>query len=145
MTPVEQDQHFDCWPCQTIAMAPLIFTCPRTLTKVQRWLEKDEDASGDEYEAISCLACTRLHFVNRKTGKLLGCPLMEHKGVTYSIGGDDLHGWIWSVPLEGWVVSGSTHRRPVAVLRALKTINSALSAKARAYRKTAAKPTKAAA
>jgi len=53
-------------------MAPIIFTCPRTLAKVQHWLEEDEGASEDEYEPVSCLACTRLHFVNRKTGKLLG-------------------------------------------------------------------------
>ena len=24
-----------------------------------------------EYESVTCLACTRLHFVNRLTGKLL--------------------------------------------------------------------------
>jgi hypothetical protein len=28
--------------------------------------------SENEYEAIDCPACTRIHLVNRKTGELLG-------------------------------------------------------------------------
>ena len=32
----------------------------------------DPDAPEDEYEGVICPACTRLHFVNRKTGRLLG-------------------------------------------------------------------------
>ena len=54
------------------AMAHLLFTCPRTLEKVQHWMDESDDAAGDRYEPIPCLACTRLHFINRKTGKLLG-------------------------------------------------------------------------
>jgi hypothetical protein len=53
-------------------MAPFIFTCPTTDLKVQHWLEDDEDASEDEYEAITCPACTGVHFINRRTGKLFG-------------------------------------------------------------------------
>jgi hypothetical protein len=55
-----------------LAMAPFIFTCPATSMKVQRLLEDDQDASDNEYEGVSCPACAKLHFVNRKTGKLLG-------------------------------------------------------------------------
>lgn len=39
--------------------------------KVQHWLN-DEDAAENEYEGIACHACARTHFINRKTGKLLG-------------------------------------------------------------------------
>jgi len=53
-------------------MAALIFKCPATSMNVQHWLDDDEDASDDEYEGVSCPACLRLHFVNRKTAKILG-------------------------------------------------------------------------
>ncbi|MEN3287405.1 MAG: hypothetical protein V7634_1705 [Bradyrhizobium sp.] len=40
---------------------------------VQHWLE-DAGASDPvcTYETVVCKACTRLHFINRKTRKLLG-------------------------------------------------------------------------
>lgn len=53
-------------------MAPFLFTCPTTLMKVQHWLDTDVFVSEDEYEQVSCPACSRLHFLNRKTGRLLG-------------------------------------------------------------------------
>ena len=53
-------------------MTTLLFTCPATFMKVQHWVDGGEDTPDDEYEAIPCHACTRLHFVNRKTGRLLG-------------------------------------------------------------------------
>jgi len=40
--------------------------------KVQHWLDEDDDVSENDYEGITCPACTRLHFLNRRTGKLLG-------------------------------------------------------------------------
>lgn len=51
----------------------LIFRCPRTGMNVQHWLE-DAGASDPvcTYETVVCKACTRLHFINRKTRKLLG-------------------------------------------------------------------------
>jgi len=55
-------------------MAATLFTCPVTKTKVQHWLNRDDDASDNEYEAITCKACSRIHLINRKTGKLLGQP-----------------------------------------------------------------------
>jgi hypothetical protein len=39
---------------------------------VQHWSDEDADVRENEYEGIICPACTRLHFLNRKTGKLLG-------------------------------------------------------------------------
>ena len=55
-----------------MTMAPFIFTCPATSMNVQHSLEDDQDAPDNEYEGVSCPACARVHFVNRKTGKLLG-------------------------------------------------------------------------
>jgi hypothetical protein len=45
---------------------------PATSLNVQHQLDGDPDISENEYEGIVCPACTRLHFINRKTGKLLG-------------------------------------------------------------------------
>jgi hypothetical protein len=53
-------------------MTPFLFTCPVTSIKVQHWLDDDQDAPENEYEAITCAACLRVHLLNRKTGKLLG-------------------------------------------------------------------------
>jgi hypothetical protein len=55
-------------------MATLIFTCPACGMKVQHWLEGGRDIQDNQYESVICRACTRLHFINRKTGKLLGYP-----------------------------------------------------------------------
>jgi hypothetical protein len=54
------------------AMAPFVFTCPATGYDVQHHLDDDQAVSENEYEAIRCPACARLHFINRKTGKPLG-------------------------------------------------------------------------
>jgi hypothetical protein len=53
-------------------MAPFIFRCPATNLNVQHFLDDDPDISENEYEAVTCLACSKLHLINRKTGKLLG-------------------------------------------------------------------------
>ena len=53
---------------------PFIFKCPITNQHVQGWLE-DEDAQITEFEGMTCPACMRLHFLNRKTGELLGAGL----------------------------------------------------------------------
>jgi hypothetical protein len=37
-----------------------------------RWLDDDDEAPEDAYEGVPCPACTAMHFLNRKTGKLLG-------------------------------------------------------------------------
>jgi hypothetical protein len=52
------------------AMATCIFRCPNTGQKAQGFFADDLD-DGD-FEAISCTACTRLHWVNPKTGRVLG-------------------------------------------------------------------------
>jgi len=53
-------------------MARFVFRCPVTSMNVQHWLDDDDDAPENEYEAITCKACARLHFLNLRTGKLLG-------------------------------------------------------------------------
>ena len=53
-------------------MTHFIFRCPTTDINVQHWLDEEQDISENEYEGIICLACTGLHFLNRKNGKLLG-------------------------------------------------------------------------
>ena len=40
--------------------------------KVQHWLDEIIEASEDEYEEVICPACAGSHFLNRKTGRLLG-------------------------------------------------------------------------
>jgi hypothetical protein len=53
-------------------MANFVFRCPATGLNVQHQSDDDPDIPENEYEAITCLACTKLHFLDRKTGKLLG-------------------------------------------------------------------------
>jgi hypothetical protein len=55
-----------------LTMPPVVFTCPATLMNVQHSLDDDPDVPENEYEVITCLACTKLHLINRKTGKILG-------------------------------------------------------------------------
>jgi len=56
-------------------MAHVLFRCPNTGANVQHSLDdapSEFERPHHEYESVTCLACTRLHFVNRLTGKLLG-------------------------------------------------------------------------
>ena len=53
-------------------MGAFVFTRPTTKLKVQHWLDDDNDALENEFQGVVCPACTKLHFINRKTGKLLG-------------------------------------------------------------------------
>jgi hypothetical protein len=54
-------------------MAPIMFRCPATGLSVQGWLADDPSVTeGEVYETVTCLACTRLHLINRATGRVLG-------------------------------------------------------------------------
>jgi hypothetical protein len=54
-------------------MGNFLFTCPSTKLNVQHWRDEDnEDAPDNEYEAVMCKACARVHLINRKIGKVLG-------------------------------------------------------------------------
>ena len=55
-------------------MGNFVFRCPRTGMNVQHRMA-DEPAPEDphcSYEAVVCAACSRLHFINRSSRKLLG-------------------------------------------------------------------------
>lgn len=55
------------------AMAHFVIRCPRTSSNVQVWVsESTSIPKTDEYEGVICPACTRLHFVHKLSGKLLG-------------------------------------------------------------------------
>jgi hypothetical protein len=51
---------------------PILFTCPATKMVVQHWLDDGDEVPEDNYEGVDCPACAQVHFINRKTGKLLG-------------------------------------------------------------------------
>ena len=54
-------------------MAAFIYSCPTTGLNVQGWVADDQTKSDAEtYEAVTCMACARVHLVNPKTGKVLG-------------------------------------------------------------------------
>jgi len=52
----------------------ILFECPRLGTNVQHWLPETspDEPSSNAYASVVCLACTRLHFIHKQTGKLLG-------------------------------------------------------------------------
>jgi len=48
----------------------IVFKCPQTGMNVQHRLS--DESTGRTHESVSCPACTRLHLIDRSTGKLLG-------------------------------------------------------------------------
>lgn len=55
------------------SMATFLYRCPHTGLTVQSWLADEQDPPEDAtYETVSCTACSRLHLVNPKTGRVLG-------------------------------------------------------------------------
>jgi hypothetical protein len=52
----------------------IIHRCPISALEVQTPLQPFDRRRGGKkhYESLTCPSCTRLHFLNRKTGKLLG-------------------------------------------------------------------------
>ena len=55
-------------------MATIIYRCPTTGLNVQGWFADDpaHADADDTYELLICTACTKLHLVNPKTGRVLG-------------------------------------------------------------------------
>ena len=58
---------------------PVLFNCPRTGSKVQALLTDEAadvgtqyEGAGTRYEAVSCLACSGVHLVDPRDGKVLG-------------------------------------------------------------------------
>jgi hypothetical protein len=50
----------------------IVFKCPQTGLNVQHWLADAPDEPANAHMPVVCNACTKLHFINGKTGKLLG-------------------------------------------------------------------------
>ena len=54
-------------------MAAFLFRCPDTGVKVQGWVaDIPEEGGGATYELVTCAACSRLHLVDPKSGRVLG-------------------------------------------------------------------------
>jgi hypothetical protein len=54
-------------------MATFVYRCPTTGLNVQGWFADDpSEHEGEIYEAITCVACTRVHLINRSAGRVLG-------------------------------------------------------------------------
>jgi hypothetical protein len=55
-------------------MATIIYRCPTTGLNVQGWFADDpvRTDADDTYESLICTACTMLHLINPKTGRVLG-------------------------------------------------------------------------
>lgn len=52
---------------------PVLFECPRTGSQVQAMLHEDAARFDDtSYETVSCPACASMHFVNARSGMVLG-------------------------------------------------------------------------
>ena len=51
-------------------MGVFLYRCPNTGLRVQGWVADDPtERDDDDYEAVACVACTRTHLVNPKSGK----------------------------------------------------------------------------
>jgi hypothetical protein len=53
-------------------MAPFLYRCPNTGYRVQGFVAEDVSNDPENYHAITCLACQRVHIVKPTTGKVLG-------------------------------------------------------------------------
>jgi predicted RNA-binding Zn-ribbon protein involved in translation (DUF1610 family) len=55
-----------------VAMANIVFRCPKSGQLVQEWMDEESYSGKDSYLPVNCPACGRTHFVNQATHKLLG-------------------------------------------------------------------------
>lgn len=53
-------------------MMPLVYRCPNTGFQVQAWSPEEHPETEHIYETVTCIACQRVHLVNRETGKVAG-------------------------------------------------------------------------
>jgi len=47
------------------------FRCPATGLELQTLLSREEENDERPYQGLNCPSCTRLHFIDCKTGKLV--------------------------------------------------------------------------
>jgi hypothetical protein len=54
----------------TAAMVPFVFRCPQTGLNVQHtWPDEDKPFDEKTYVFVACSSCTRMHLIDRSTGK----------------------------------------------------------------------------
>jgi hypothetical protein len=53
-------------------MAPFLYRCPNTGLDVQGFTVEQVRDDTETFEAVTCTACSRVHLVNPKTGRVLG-------------------------------------------------------------------------
>jgi hypothetical protein len=55
------------------AMDNFVFRCPQTGLNVQHtWPDEEKSVDDQTYVFVTCPSCTRMHLINRSTGKPLG-------------------------------------------------------------------------
>ena len=54
-----------------------VYRCLNTGQNVQGWSADGVTDDGDTYQSFPCIACSRVHLVNLKTGKVLGERLAQ--------------------------------------------------------------------
>jgi hypothetical protein len=63
-------------PCCFVLLLPMattfLYRCPSTGQTAQGWSAEEINDDENAYESVACLACTQMHLVNLKTGKVLG-------------------------------------------------------------------------
>jgi len=63
------------------------FCMPKNIDAHAAWLDNDDDAPEDEYKGILCPACTGVHFMNPKRGRLSGQGESEAPVRKFQLGG----------------------------------------------------------
>jgi hypothetical protein len=54
-------------------MVSSVFRCPATALQAQTWFADEPSANNtDTFESVKCIACGRMHYINRSTGRTLG-------------------------------------------------------------------------
>jgi hypothetical protein len=53
-------------------MPPFMYRCPNTGNLVQGFVAEEMSGDASSIEAVTCLMCLQVHYVNPATGKVLG-------------------------------------------------------------------------
>jgi len=53
-------------------MPTFLYRCPNTGYRVQGFVAEETSEDSKSYEAITCIACQRVHLINPTTGKVVG-------------------------------------------------------------------------
>jgi len=53
-------------------MPTFLYRCPKTSQTVQGFIAGELDPESEAFEAVRCVACSRLHLINPKSGRVLG-------------------------------------------------------------------------